>query len=883
MTVGDFLYLANDWKVNIDGVGASRVDLNSSAPNINDGKWHHIAAVFDRDGNLSIYQDGFLTASTSLAGVNDKVITTGFPINILQDGTGVYSDLMDAKIDELRLWKSARTTQEIRENMHLTLTGLESNLAAYYQFNESTGDCLDIIGGHHGTLTNGATRETSYINVAGGVSVTKDIQSAQTYSFDNGGTETNLDINFSGTLPLGEVVVSNLTGEAPHGNAPTPNTLTNSYWIVNNFGTPNIGLTAEMIFQTPTDWAEYSATTAYGMHKRPTHSLPTGGWIAPPNASSVNQNTDEVSFSGITSFSQFIVSKDLAATCSDGMLNGDETGTDCGGSCAPCESCVFTIIDTQDFESGWGIWTDGGTDARRDIGDAAFASSGSYCVRLRDDTETSHTTTGNIDLSMYNEVQVDFSFFPTSMDSPTEDFWLQISTDGGTTFTTLEEWNQTDEFDNDQRYFDKVTVSGPFTTTTQFRFQCHASGDSDWVYLDDITIKACEYTCMDGIQNGDETGVDCGGANCPACPTCSDGIMNGDETGIDCGGSCSPCNTDPTSCIGTAMPNAPISSGTEIIAVSEDLTSTAQITGSADVQYLAANKIFLKPGFLSHNGTEFNAKIQNCTTTCSDGIQNGDETGVDCGGSSCPPCGGATCSDGIQNGDETGIDCGGTYCASCVAPTCSDGIQNGTETGVDCGGSCSACAAPCILTQLLSDTIFTGNHLFNVIDTLTSTAYLSNATTVDYKAGKSIFLKPGFTGSSGVQFLAKIELCSPTPLIDSGEEEEAEIEAVLAQFPNSKSKDSTIFRENIEKPYVLIFPNPTSDQLQIRIKTERFQTVELTVQNALGRIMHFSEEEVFSEITQTALNVSDYPSGMYWLRIRFVEDGDWQVVQFVKS
>ncbi|HBT08660.1 MAG TPA: hypothetical protein DEB18_03530, partial [Leeuwenhoekiella sp.] len=24
-------------------------------------------------------------------------------------------------------------------------------------------------------------------------------------------------------------------------------------------------------------------------------------------------------------------------------------------------------------------------------------------------------------------------------------------------------------------------------------------------------------------------------------PTCSDGIMNGDETGVDCGGSCMPC------------------------------------------------------------------------------------------------------------------------------------------------------------------------------------------------------------------------------------------------------------------------------------------------------------------------------------------------------
>ena len=71
--------------------------------------------------------------------------------------------------------------------------------------------------------------------------------------------------------------------------------------------------------------------------------------------------------------------------------------------------------------------------------------------------------------------------------------------------------------------------------------------------------------------------------------------------------------------------------------------------------------------------------------TCTDGIQNGDETGVDCGGS-CAAC--PTCNDGIQNGDETDIDCGGS-CDPC--PTCTDGIQNGDETGIDCGGSCDPC------------------------------------------------------------------------------------------------------------------------------------------------------------------------------------------------
>ncbi len=74
--------------------------------------------------------------------------------------------------------------------------------------------------------------------------------------------------------------------------------------------------------------------------------------------------------------------------------------------------------------------------------------------------------------------------------------------------------------------------------------------------------------------------------------------------------------------------------------------------------------------------------------TCNDGFQNGDETGVDCGGADCEPC--TSCNDGLQNGDETGVDCGGTDCEPCAS--CNDGLQNGDETGIDCGGpECEPC------------------------------------------------------------------------------------------------------------------------------------------------------------------------------------------------
>ncbi len=45
------------------------------------------------------------------------------------------------------------------------------------------------------------------------------------------------------------------------------------------------------------------------------------------------------------------------------------------------------------------------------------------------------------------------------------------------------------------------------------------------------------HSCTDGVANGTETKIDCGGSECIACPTCTDGIKNQDESDVDCGGS----------------------------------------------------------------------------------------------------------------------------------------------------------------------------------------------------------------------------------------------------------------------------------------------------------------------------------------------------------
>ena len=36
-----------------------------------------------------------------------------------------------------------------------------------------------------------------------------------------------------------------------------------------------------------------------------------------------------------------------------------------------------------------------------------------------------------------------------------------------------------------------MVISGPFTSSTRLRFRCDASGNSDWVYIDDVEILGC--------------------------------------------------------------------------------------------------------------------------------------------------------------------------------------------------------------------------------------------------------------------------------------------------------------------------------------------------------------------------------------------------------
>ena len=120
-----------------------------------------------------------------------------------------------------------------------------------------------------------------------------------------------------------------------------------------------------------------------------------------------------------------------------------------------------------------------------------------------------------------------------SWDPPASVFFIGFNIYRDGVYVNSTAWNVT-------TYQDKTTTVG--TSYTYSVKAAYVGGESAPATATSIIAQACPGTgtCTDGIQNGDETGIDtggrCGGGG--GGGTCTDGIQNGDETGIDTGGRC---------------------------------------------------------------------------------------------------------------------------------------------------------------------------------------------------------------------------------------------------------------------------------------------------------------------------------------------------------
>jgi len=114
------------------------------------GEWTHIAAVND-NGTRRLYIDGIEEALTGTAIVT---LSNSDPVTIGVDYLALPR-FFDGKIDEVRIWNSARTEAQIQSNMNNALDGTEADLVGYWQLNEdSVNLAKDNKANNYGLLQN---------------------------------------------------------------------------------------------------------------------------------------------------------------------------------------------------------------------------------------------------------------------------------------------------------------------------------------------------------------------------------------------------------------------------------------------------------------------------------------------------------------------------------------------------------------------------------------------------------------------------------------------------------------------------------------------------------------------------------------------------------
>jgi hypothetical protein len=133
------------WTIQKDASGKIHVyhkGLDFVAVNTNyfDGSWHHFALVMQRSANLSAYVDGNLQNSVqginfnNLAGANMYLGAKA----VIAGPTTTLSNYFDGKMDEFRLWSTARKTEQVKRDKQNRMLGNEHGLLAYLPFENYT-------------------------------------------------------------------------------------------------------------------------------------------------------------------------------------------------------------------------------------------------------------------------------------------------------------------------------------------------------------------------------------------------------------------------------------------------------------------------------------------------------------------------------------------------------------------------------------------------------------------------------------------------------------------------------------------------------------------------------------------------------------------------
>lgn len=144
-------YSGQTFKMNI-GDGTNRIDLVGGKVETN--KWKHIAASFDRDGLVTLYEDGVPVTFAKMNTIGN--IDSGLPLTLNQDGTNAYGINLAASYKDIRIWKSALPNNVIANWANQDITTSHpyySQLLANWKCNGTSGNTLTDSGPNANNMT----------------------------------------------------------------------------------------------------------------------------------------------------------------------------------------------------------------------------------------------------------------------------------------------------------------------------------------------------------------------------------------------------------------------------------------------------------------------------------------------------------------------------------------------------------------------------------------------------------------------------------------------------------------------------------------------------------------------------------------------------------
>jgi PKD repeat protein len=314
------------------------------------------------------------------------------------------------------------------------------------------------------------------------------INAGQSVQFTDLSTNaTSYSWTFSGGTP------STSTAQNPSVTYNTPGTYTVTL-IASNAGgsdteTKTAYITVNTVVVTPI--AEFTANTT---------SITEGGSVQFTDQSTNNPTSWAWTFTGGTPATSAAQNPSVTYSTA-GTYTVSLTATNSAGSNTMTKTNYITVspaptsvqLSYTDFESGWGIWKDGGSDCALYTG-GTFAFGGSNAANIQDNSSgaSSFYMINGVDVHTpgYVHIQVEFYFVSIGL-SYNEDFWVQYF--NGTTWQTVAAFASGVNFNNNTFYVATVNIyetSYNFPTNMKLRFMCDASSNMDDIYIDNVKVTA---------------------------------------------------------------------------------------------------------------------------------------------------------------------------------------------------------------------------------------------------------------------------------------------------------------------------------------------------------------------------------------------------------